>query len=280
MRSWRAHIWLPSALLLLVACGPTRTVTEVSPGAPILPPVERGTYKVGKPYQIDGVWYYPREDFGYAETGIASWYGEAFHAKRTANGERYDMTALTAAHRTLPLPSLVRVTNLENGRSLVVRVNDRGPFARGRIIDMSSRSATLLGFQGQGTAKVRVEVMARESRLLADLARDGRSEPEQLVALGNRFGVAYGGEPVLASVPVPATSAIFVQAGAFTIADNAHRLQARLASLGPSAVASADVNGTRFYRVRIGPLATVDAADAMLDRVVSAGYQQAKVMVE
>jgi rare lipoprotein A len=112
-----------------------------------------GAFKVGNPYQISGVWYYPKEDPFYDETGIASWYGEDFHGKATANGERYDMNALTAAHRTLPMPVVVRVTNLENGRSLRLRLNDRGPYARGRIIDVSKRAAQLLGFQENGTAR-------------------------------------------------------------------------------------------------------------------------------
>ncbi len=137
-------------------------------------------YKVGAPYQIDGVWYRPTEDFGYRRTGIASFYGgEArgidFHGRLTANGEIYDMHALTAAHPTLPLPTLVNVTNLENGRSVVLRVNDRGPFIAGRIIDVSRRAAQELGFERQGTATVRVEVMARESRALKQVALRGNS---------------------------------------------------------------------------------------------------------
>ena len=123
-----------------------------------------GSYKVGKPYKISGQWYYPKEDYSYSEVGIASWYGKDFHAKKTANGENYDMNTLTAAHRTLPLPSIVRVTNLENGRSLVLRVNDRGPYAKNRIIDISKRGAQLLGFQTQGTAKVRVDLLEDESK--------------------------------------------------------------------------------------------------------------------
>ena len=107
-------------------------------------------YKVGDPYQIDGIWYYPAINYEYEETGIASWYGKKFHGRLTANGATYDMNALTAAHRTLPMPSLVRVTNLVNGRSLVLKINDRGPFARNRIIDVSRRGAQLLGFQKAG----------------------------------------------------------------------------------------------------------------------------------
>lgn len=126
-----------------------------------------GYYKVGNPYQIDSTWYYPAEDYEYDETGIASWYGAAFHGRKTANGEDYDMNSLTAAHRTLPMPSFVRVTNLENGRSLVLKVNDRGPFAKGRIIDVSKRGAQLLGFQNQGTSRVRVQILADQSRAVA-----------------------------------------------------------------------------------------------------------------
>ncbi|MFM7347238.1 MAG: septal ring lytic transglycosylase RlpA family protein [Tagaea sp.] len=134
-------------------------------------PRAQGTYKVGEPYQIAGVWYYPAEDWTYDETGIASFYGGErtgtnFHGLVTANGELYDMNALTAAHTTLPMPSLVRVTNLENVRSIVLRVNYRGPFVRGRIIDVSRRAAQLLGFEAQGTARVRVEILGDESRQL------------------------------------------------------------------------------------------------------------------
>ena len=123
-----------------------------------------GIYKVGNPYTVMGQSYTPREDYGYVETGMASWYGDDFHNKRTANGETYDMRAVTAAHRTLPLPSIVRVTNLENGRSIIARVNDRGPYVKNRIIDLSEKGAELLGYKNKGTTKVKVEVLERELR--------------------------------------------------------------------------------------------------------------------
>ena len=126
--------------------------------------VNKGYYKVGTPYKIKNVWYYPQVDFEYDETGIGSWYGPNFHQKLTANGEIFDQNSLTAAHRTLPMPSVVRVTNLENGRVLIVRINDRGPFAHGRIIDLSRRSSQLLGFKKQGTAKMRVQILPTESK--------------------------------------------------------------------------------------------------------------------
>ncbi len=129
-----------------------------------------GYYKVGKPYKINGTTYYPKEDANYKEVGIASWYGEDFHNKKTANGETYNMHDLTAAHRTLPLPCLVKVTNLENGKSLVVRVNDRGPYAKNRIIDVSKNVAKELGFYNKGTTKVKVEYLHKETnRMLRDL---------------------------------------------------------------------------------------------------------------
>ncbi len=119
-------------------------------------PRRQGVYKVGKPYTVAGQTFVPRHDPGYDRTGIASWYGDDFHGRLTANGEVFDMNRPTAAHPTLPLPSLVRVTNLDNGRSMVVRVNDRGPFLKGRIIDLSRASAARLGFVDRGTARVRV----------------------------------------------------------------------------------------------------------------------------
>jgi rare lipoprotein A len=115
-----------------------------------------GHFKIGQPYQINGEWYHPRMVDRYREVGVASWYGHPFHGRKTANGEVYDMHGMTAAHPTLPLPSIARVTNLENDRTVTVRVNDRGPFAKRRIIDLSRRAAWELGFKDQGTAKVEV----------------------------------------------------------------------------------------------------------------------------
>ena len=183
------------ALLLLTACAETEF------GATVAKNLSRdtqsqGSYKVGNPYLIDGQEYYPQENFNYSETGIASWYGPGFHGANTANGEKFDTNELTAAHRTLQMPSLVRVTNLENGRSVVVRVNDRGPFARGRIIDVSSKAADLLGFKGRGTAKVRVETLPSESRRIAEDAKAGRDTRGYEVALNNNPRPADPNAPV------------------------------------------------------------------------------------
>jgi rare lipoprotein A len=126
-----------------------------------------GHYKIGRPYQIANKWYRPSVDRKYDRVGIASWYGVPFHGRKTANGEIFDMDSLTAAHPTLPLPVLARVTNLENGRSLVVRINDRGPYRHNRIIDLSRKTATQLGFKHKGTARVRVQYM-RDAPLNGD----------------------------------------------------------------------------------------------------------------
>ncbi|WP_026187502.1 septal ring lytic transglycosylase RlpA family protein [Ensifer sp. BR816] len=120
-----------------------------------------GRYQVGKAYQVKGRWYQPKEDFGYNKTGVASWYGSAFHGRMTANGEVYDKYHLSAAHPTFPLPSYARVTNMENGTSVIVRVNDRGPYEYGRIIDVSSKTADMLDIKRKGSAKVRVQYVGR-----------------------------------------------------------------------------------------------------------------------
>src|SRR5882672_7869393 len=172
MRTFRRGALLLTTVLAgaaLSGCAETKFAVTAAKSVSQSDAKPQGNYKIGDPYQINGTWYYPAEDYVYNETGIASFYGGEqqgvnFHGRLTANGEVYDMNALTAAHQTLPLPSLVRVTNLENGRSIVVRVNDRGPYARGRILDMSRRAAQLLGYEGKGTAKVRVHVLPDESR--------------------------------------------------------------------------------------------------------------------
>jgi rare lipoprotein A len=150
----------------------------VEDGQPV--PRGGGQYLVGHPYTIAGHTYYPRENPNYSAVGLASWYGDAFHGRRTANGEVYDMHSLSAAHPTMPLPSYARVTNLSNGYSVVVRVNDRGPYHSGRVMDVSSRAADVLDFKGTGTARIRVDYVgpapmdgSDDDQLLASLRTDG-----------------------------------------------------------------------------------------------------------
>ncbi len=150
----------------------------VADGQPV--PKGGGQYLVGHPYTVAGHTYYPHEVTSYTAVGMASWYGAAFHGRRTANGEVYDMASITAAHPTMPLPSYARVTNLSNGYSVIVRVNDRGPYHGGRVMDVSSRTADVLGFKGEGTARIKVEYVGQapmegsdDSALLASLRTDG-----------------------------------------------------------------------------------------------------------
>lgn len=161
--------------------------------------VGRPNYTVA-PYQVNGVWYYPRADYTYDETGTASWYGPGFDGKPTSDGEIYDMNGLTAAHKTLPLPSVVDVTNLQNGRALRLRINDRGPFVDGRIIDLSRRAAQLLGFEGGGTAPVRVRILKEESIEVAQAAMHGESGPTML-AQATAAPVAASAVPRRAAAP-------------------------------------------------------------------------------
>ncbi|QJE72901.1 septal ring lytic transglycosylase RlpA family protein [Aerophototrophica crusticola] len=319
----RAHL-VRILVLAAVAAGLSACATKPpekpaaqAPAGPKLP--AGGIYKVGEPYQINGVWYYPQVDYNYDQTGIASWYGPGFHTKSTANGETYNENELTAAHQTLPMPSLVRVTNLENGRSIVVRINDRGPFVAGRILDMSRRGAQLLGFDQQGTAKVRVQVLAEESRAIAAAAQNGgntqmagspdggpvpKAAPRPKVEVegvpapatppapvrtvsapttvagqtdsDGRFLPA----PVVEQKPVAGPQRIWVQAGAFSVYDNANKLRARLNSISPATISSAMVSGTQFFRVRLGPLETVDRADQVLAQVLATGQNQARIIVD
>ena len=179
-------------------------------------PVPRGggTYRVGKPYTVAGRVYVPEEDPNYRAEGMASWYGDDFHGRLTANGEVFDMTALTAAHPTLPIPSYARVTNIRNGKSLIVRVNDRGPYHGNRLIDVSNKAAELLEFKSNGVARVRVEYVGRaplegtdDRQLLATL-RTGTPAPAPStvrIAAARPFVPEFlsGGRPIRGDVPLP-----------------------------------------------------------------------------
>src|SRR5581483_10314767 len=183
----------------------------VAYGDPV--PKGGGTYRVGKPYTVAGRMYVPEEDVNYREEGMASWYGDDFHGRLTANGEVFDMGALTAAHPTLPMPCYARVTNLSNGKSLIVRVNDRGPYAANRLIDLSHKAAELLDFKGNGIAKVRVDYVGRaplegsDDRQLEATLRTGVPAPApSLVRVASaRPFVPEGlsGRPIRGDIPMP-----------------------------------------------------------------------------
>lgn len=181
-----------------------------------------GTYRVGEPYEINGVWYYPAVDYDYDRTGVASWYGEEFEGRLTANGEIFDLNDLTAAHTTLPMPSIVQVTNLQNGRSLQLRINDRGPFVGGRLIDVSRRAAQLLGFENQGTTLVRVTILKDESIAAEEEAM--RNSGQTLVAAASGavsgtatqgaippYSVAYAQRPIQKPATLPQSVQVAVR---------------------------------------------------------------------
>ncbi len=218
---WRA--------LLLAALGLALSACDVVPtpfgGRQALVP--HPTYKIGAPYTVNGVTYYPHVDYAYDQIGLASWYGEGFQGRYTANGEIFDMNDLTAAHTTLPLPSIVEVINLQNNRALRIRVNDRGPFARGRIIDLSRRAAQLLGFDRTGTTLVRVRVLREPSLIAAAAAERG------IVDNGEAVGttVAASAAPSLRRFFV-ASPAYHVQAGPVATEADADRLRDQMIASG------------------------------------------------
>jgi rare lipoprotein A len=200
--------------------GVTSSIRVVGPGKPV--PKGGGKYRVGDPYVIAGRTYVPQDDPGYRAEGLASWYGTDFHGRLTANGEVFDMYALSAAHPTLPLPSYVRVTNLENRRSVVVRVNDRGPYHDNRVIDVSVRAAKLLGFFDRGVAQVRVEYVGRaalngsdDAKLAQSLRVDEPISPAPLMAASEpTFSITKPGQAI-AYAPVPHHSAAMLGRGLY-----------------------------------------------------------------
>jgi rare lipoprotein A len=181
-------------------------------GEPV--PKGGGTYRVGKPYTVGGRVYVPEEDTEYREEGLASWYGDDFHGRLTANGEVFDMASLTAAHPTLPMPCYARVTNLSNGKSLIVRVNDRGPYHGNRLIDVSNKAAELLEFKGNGVARVRVEYVARaplegsdDRQLIATLRTGAPAPSPSLVRVASARSfvpeISSNARPIRGEVPMP-----------------------------------------------------------------------------
>jgi rare lipoprotein A len=259
-----------------------------------------GYYKVGNPYVIDGKTYYPKEDKHYDRIGMASWYGADFHGRKTANGEIYDMNRLSAAHRTMPLPSYAKITNLKNGRSVIVRVNDRGPYARDREIDMSRAAAKVLAFTQQGTTKVRVQYMGRAPlegdgnrlRIANQNLVQGHGMSTASLLTGQDRGKTYRyhrrGTPEKSDLSQsasaapnmpPANGEIYVQAASFSDPVSANALKTRLSSYGSTVVEPANTAQGMFYRVRLGPMKDEDMAFRTLARVRAAGHDSARIVV-
>ena len=269
-------------------------------------------YKIGSPYEVRGVWYYPERDLNYDETGIASWYGDQFAGKPTANGEIFDPNLVSAAHKTLPLPSVVRVTNLENGRTLVVRVNDRGPFVAGRIIDLSREAARRLGSKKNGIARVRVQILRDETLRLEREAKKGNfpllgelspSAPRNTASPTPSSTVKVSGQltsdkkvtpsplTLLSSTRTtnvltfdPVETQIFVQIGSFEDINNAERaltrLQQKIRREDIGHISRGQHNNKILHRVRVGAISDVDTADQILAKIIDAGFNDARIVLD
>jgi rare lipoprotein A len=303
----RHGAWLTVCLgLLASACASHQPETS--------PTVASGGLKVGSPYQINGKWYYPKYDASYDKVGVASWYGDDFNGLATADGEIFDKDRISAAHPTLPIPSLVRVTNLENGRSLVVRVNDRGPFVDDRLIDLSEAAARELGYERQGLAKVRVTflgpadgqepppvvvpaptappaaspappVAVASAAPSAAPVRVSQITPPSRTPFGSGRAPGLVAAPAVQKQPAPRVQLAsaeacrvgphFVQVGAFSESARLMMAQERLAGLRAVHIVPAFVDGTAVAKVRVGPVDGPTAAEALLQTVRARGYSDA-----
>ena len=273
-------------------------------GKKYLIPKEKGVtvakplYKIGNKYNVKGKYYFPKKDLTYNKTGIASWYGPKFHGKLTANGEIYNQYALTAAHKTLPLPSAVKVTNLQNNKSVILRINDRGPFVNDRIIDLSSKAADVLGLKKNGTGLVRVILLKDKSLLLEKLAKNG-SFPE-IIDLP---------KSELPAVNIPKTTAvkidgkskknksvkkiikyelnnlnkeynIFIQIASFSSSQNAKIMKEKVSYIEKVKIYKKLSRTKTFYQVKAGPFKSVKKVDELHSLLLQKGMQGAKIIIE
>lgn len=262
--------------LFLSACsfttrdsGPSKTM-DFSHLPDAVPKQEKRT-RAGNPstYVVLGKRYYVMASSkGYVERGIASWYGNKFHGRKTSNGEIYNMYAMTAAHKTLPIPSYVRVTNLKNGKQVIVRVNDRGPFHENRIIDLSYAAASKLGISGTGTGMVEVQAI-----------EPGEEQTTATHVAGNNGAEAVS--PV-AQTTDPKKNQLYLQLGSFISRDNAESLRARLTlnNVSDATVLASTVDRKNIYRVRIGPLASVEEADKLAVQIDRLGIGVPTIVID
>ena len=278
--------------------------------------VAQPKYKIGNPYEIKDIWYYPKRDLTYEETGIASWYGEKFHGKLTANGEIFNKDIISAAHKTLPMPSMVRVTNLDNGNVLNVRINDRGPYIHGRIIDLSEKAADLLGFKDVGIARVRVKILVEKSLWLERSAKEGKfpgseiasykslefpsinsasrpkvaiiktvTDDKEIIVKNNQNKTNF--TEILASSRqgnlrkvTPQETKVWVQIGAFASTLNANKVASKISHIYDSNITTIEHKGRILHRVRLGPTQEIEKADEILMKVFELGYNGSKIIVE
>lgn len=259
--------------------------------------IQKPIYKIGKKYNVGGKYYYPKKDLYYNKTGIASWYGPKFHGKLTANGEIYNQYALTAAHKTLPLPSAVKVTNLKNNKSIVLRINDRGPFVNDRIIDLSSKAADILDLKREGTGLVRVQILREKSLYLEKLAKQG-SFPE----INNLK------ETELPNITIPSKVAvkikdtknqkivtkkinynlknlnkeykIYIKLASFSSKKNAEIMKKKVSYIDKVKIYKIYKLNKTLYQVKAGPFLSVEKVDQLHSLLFQKGMQGAKIIIE
>ena len=264
-------------------------------------PFAGGKYQVGNSYQVAGRWFTPHEQPGYDKKGQASWYGEAFHKRKTSNGEWFDMNTMTAAHATLPLPSYAKVTNLENGKSVIVRINDRGPFVDTRILDVSKMAADRLGYRQKGIAKVRLQLIgpaplndngAHHVMAMNDALQAGASF-NQLAQLSqaNTVDVQVASvkktkrkkiETVQQAEYVPpapseqSSSGYIVRVAVFHSLENAQTAYQELSGFGPAEIIKAVGANGPLYRVQMGPFDNEQDSQSALQTAIASGYEDAR----
>jgi len=258
--------------------------------------IQKPIYKIGKKYNVGGKYYYPKKDLYYNKTGIASWYGPKFHGKLTANGEIYNQYALTAAHKTLPLPSAVKVTNLKNNKSIVLRINDRGPFVNDRIIDLSSKAADILDLKREGTGLVRVQILREKSLYLEKLAKQG-SFPE----------INDLKETELPNIKIPRKVAvkikdsknqkivkkinynlknlnkeykIYIKLASFSSKKNAEIMKKKVSYIDKVKIYKIYKMNKTLYQVKAGPFLSVEKVDQLHSLLLQKGMQGAKIIIE
>ena len=259
--------------------------------------IQKPIYKIGKKYNVGGKYYYPKKDLYYNKTGIASWYGPKFHGKLTANGEIYNQYALTAAHKTLPLPSAVKVTNLKNNKSIVLRINDRGPFVNDRIIDLSSKAADILDLKREGTGLVRVQILREKSLYLEKLAKQG-SFPE----------INDLKETELPNITIPTKVAvkikdtknqkivtkkinynlknlnkeykIYIKLASFSSKKNAEIMKKKVSYIDKVKIYKIYKLNKTLYQVKAGPFLSVEKVDQLHSLLLQKGMQGAKIIIE
>ena len=259
--------------------------------------IQKPIYKIGKKYNVGGKYYYPKKDLYYNKTGIASWYGPKFHGKLTANGEIYNQYALTAAHKTLPLPSAVKVTNLKNNKSIVLRINDRGPFVNDRIIDLSSKAADILDLKREGTGLVRVQILKQKSLYLEKLAKQG-SFPEindlketelPNVTIPNKVAVKIKDTKNKKIITkklnynlknLNKEYKIYIKLASFSSNKNAETMKKKVSYIDNVKIYKIYKLNKTLYQVKAGPFLSVEKVDQLHSLLLQKGMQGAKISIE